>query len=411
MSGPFAIGATMRVIASLLDAGIGRANIFSLVGGAQTTVHPPDLVPIGNPAEADHLNLFLYTITSNPGWRNVDRTRNANGERVGRPPLAIDLHFMLSAYGAKQYHPELLLGIGMQVLHEQPFLDRDQISALFTAAGATAEDTAMATARLDQQIEQIKISPHDLSADELYKLWSAFGSKCRPSAAYVATVVLIDSPAEVKSAPPVLSRNLGVLPYVRPSITQIVPAVFNLSGGPQQVRLSGSGFQAPGNIAVVGQAMIPIDDAGPDFALVTIPLTVAPGPNLLQIVQRYPIGEPPDKLVGQSSPVAFIVQPAISGLSLPIVGGVRRIAIAIVPDCQPGQVATVLLDQTDAAPGATPHRHAIDVLPEDIAGGSLSVDARPIASGRYLVRVRIAGTESVPSFDPSLGFTGPTVTL
>jgi hypothetical protein len=71
----------------------------------------------------------------------------------------------------------------------------------------------------------------------------------------------------------------------------------------------------------------------------------------------------------------------------------------------------VLLDQTDAAPGATPHRHAIDVLPEDIAGSSLSIDARPVASGKYLVRVRIAGTESVPSFDPNLGFTGPTVTL
>jgi hypothetical protein len=214
MSNALAVAATMRVIASLLDSGVGNASLASLLGAALTTVHPPDLVPIGDSVETDHLNLFLYTVTMNSGWRNIATTRNSAGDRVGRPPLAVDLHFLLSAYGANQYHPELLLGIGMQVLHEQPFLDRNGIRSLFGIA-ASPEDQAMATAELDQQIEQIKISPHDLSADELYKLWSAFGSKCRPSAAYVATVVLIDSKAEVKSAPP--ARGEVVATGVTPS--------------------------------------------------------------------------------------------------------------------------------------------------------------------------------------------------
>ncbi len=203
-------------------------SLASLLGVALTTVHPPDLVPIGDSVETDHLNLFLYTVTMNSGWRNIATTRNSAGDRVGRPPLAVDLHFLLSAYGANQYHPELLLGIGMQVLHEQPFLDRNGIRSLFGIA-VSPEDLAMATAELDQQIEQIKISPHDLSADELYKLWSAFGSKCRPSAAYVATVVLIDSKAEVKSAPPVMLRNIGVVTFERPVIEDVTPDTFDLS--------------------------------------------------------------------------------------------------------------------------------------------------------------------------------------
>jgi hypothetical protein len=412
MSNALAVAATMRVIASLLDGGVGNASLSSLLGVALTTVHPPDLVPIGDNVETDHLNLFLYTVTMNSGWRNVATTRNSAGERVGRPPLAVDLHFLLSAYGANQYHPELLLGIGMQVLHEQPFLDRNGIRSLFGIA-ASPEDQAMATAELDQQIEQIKISPHDLSADELYKLWSAFGSKCRPSAAYVATVVLIDSKAEVKSAPPVMLRNIGTVTFERPVIEDVTPDTFDLSA-PIQLTLTGSGFQTPGNLAQFGLTTVAFDSVGPSSALVTVPpSSVVPGMNMLKVVRTYAIGEPPDKLIGDSSPVGLLVQPFIPavGITTPIVLGVQRIDVAFVPSCTSDQPATLLLDQFP--PGSTPNRYAIDAKPENIAigGTSISFDASTVASGTYLLRIQISGTESVPVFDPNLGFTGPTVTL
>jgi Pvc16 N-terminal domain len=413
MSNALAIAATMRVIASLLDKGISdinlAVNLNPLLGPAFTTVHPPDRVPIGDNVEVDHLNVFLYTVTMNAGWRNVDVVRSPAGERVGRPPLAIDLHFLLSAYGGSQYHPELLLGIGMQALHEQPFLDRNGIRSLFSIAGSP-EDQVMATAQLDQQIEQIKISPHDLSADELYKLWSAFGSKCRPSAAYVATVVLITSKAEVKSAPPAMSRNIGTVTFERPVIDTVVPDTFNLSV-PVQLRLTGSGFAAPGNLVQFGSTTAPFDAVGPTSALVTVPLSVVPGMNLLKIVRNYAIGQPPDKLIADSDPVGILVQPFISGTTQPIVAGIQRIVVAIVPSCTPDQPASLLLDQINAAPGATPHRYAIDALPDDIAGPSVSFDASNVATGTYLLRIRIAGTESVPVFDPNLGFIDPQVTL
>jgi hypothetical protein len=410
MSNALAVAATMRVIASLLDGGVGNAGL-SLLGGATTTVHPPDLVPIGDSVETDHLNLFLYTVTMNSGWRNVATTRSSAGERVGRPPLAVDLHFLLSAYGAVQYHPELLLGIGMQVLHEQPFLDRNGIRALFGLAGLSPEDQAMATAELDQQIEQIKISPHDLSADELYKLWSAFGSKCRPSAAYVATVVLIDSKAEVKSAPPVMLRNIGVVTFERPVIEDVTPDTFDLSA-PVQLTLTGSGFQTPGNLAQFGSTTVPFDSVGPTSALVTVPSSVVPGMNMLKIVRTYAIGQPPDKLIGDSSPVGLLVQPFIKTITPSIVP--RRIDVAFAPSCTSDQPAMLLLDQLPPLPpGSPPNRYAIDAKPHDIAvgGSSISFDASTVASGTYLLRIQISGTESVPAFDLINGFTGPTVTL
>lgn len=410
MSNALAVAATMRVIASLLDSGVHNANLTGLLGVALTTVHPPDLVPIGDTVETDHLNLFLYTVTMNSGWRNVATVRNPAGDRVGRPPLAVDLHFLLSAYGASQYHPELLLGIGMQALHEQPFLDRNGIRTLFGMAGSP-EDQAMATAELDQQIEQIKISPHDLSADELYKLWSAFGSKCRPSAAYVATVVLIDSKAQVQSAKPVmLPPNIGVVVFERPVIDDVTPGTFNLSA-PVQLTITGSGFQLPGSLAQFGTTTVLFNSVGPTTALVTVPAAVVPGMNMLKIVRTYAIGQPPDKLIGDSSPVGILVQPFITGIMTPIVSGVQRIVVTFVPNCTTDQPASLLLDQINLPPGVTPNHYAIDALPQDIAGSSISFDASQVATGTYLLRIEISGTESVPTFDPNVGFTGPTVTL
>jgi hypothetical protein len=410
MSNALAVAATMRVIASMLDSGVSNASLAGLFGAALTTVHPPDLVPIGDNVETDHLNLFLYTVTINSGWRNVATVRSPAGDRVARPPLSVDLHFLLSAYGASQYHPELLLGIGMQVLHEQPFLDRAGIRALFGLA-ASPEDQAMATAELDSQIEQIKISPHDLSADELYKLWSAFGSKCRPSAAYVATVVLINSKAQLRSAPPVmLPPNIGVVTFERPVIDKATPDTFNLSV-PVQLTLAGSGFQLPGSLAQFGTSTVPFDSVGPTSALVTVPATVVPGMNMLKVVRTYAIGQPPGKLIGDSYPVGIVVQPFITAITTPVVLGVQRVDVSFVPSCTRDQPASLLLDQTNAPPGTPPNRYAISALPTDIAGPSISFDASTVASGTYLLRIEISGTESVPTFDSNAGFTGPTVIL
>jgi hypothetical protein len=409
MSNALAIATTMRMVASILDTAVGNAGISGLLGAASTTVSAPDHVEIGT-KETDHLNVFLYTVTMNSGWRNVDASRNSAAERIARPPLAVDLHFLLSAYGHDQYHPELLLGIGMQALHEQPFIDRNSIVTVLTAGGAPAEDTAMATAELDQQIEQVKISPHDLSADELYKLWSAFGSKCRPSAAYVATVVLINSKGIVKSAPPVMTRNFGVVGFERPAIEDVEPDIFTMNG-PVQLKLTGSGFQAPGNMAQFGTTQVVFDSVTVDSALVTVPASVVPGMNLVKIVRNYAIGQPPDKFIADSNPVGIIVQPFITGTGTPIISGIQRIVVNFAPNCRTDQPATLLLDQLNAVPPAAPNRYAIDALPSEIGVGSISFNAGDVKTGKYLLRIRIDGIESVPAFDPNLGFTNPQVTI
>jgi hypothetical protein len=403
MSTAVAVGATMRCIASIVDSAISTSGTSAL-GAATTTVLPPDRNEIGA-SEVSHLNLFLFAVTMNAGWRNVERMRANDGSRVGKSPLAVDLHFMMSAYGHVEYDAEILLGVGMQSMYEQSFLDRGQIRSLFGSA-ASDEEKIMAQSLLDQQIEQIKISEHDLSADELYKLWSAFGSKCRPSAAYVATVVLIDSRAQAYSAPPVLTRNVGVVAMDRVQIDEVTPAIFVMTGGPVSMTLSGSALNQPGNVALIGEDLeVALRSTSPAKAILTVPAGVVPGVNLLQVVRAYAIGvTPPEKRIGSSNPIAFIVQPSITAITKVLLHLKAGLKIDITPSCNDEQKATLLLEDG-------PLHFTIDALPEDNALSNVTFDISDVPAGTYVVRIRIAGTESVPAFDPVLGFTGPTVML
>ncbi len=59
----------------------------------------------------------------------------------------------------------------------------------------------------------------------------------------------------------------------------------------------------------------------------------------------------------------------------------------------------------------------LDALPEDISGTTIvfqsdtTASMNGIATGTYLVRLSIDGVQSVPGFDPVLGFNSPTVNV
>ncbi|MUM35980.1 Pvc16 family protein [Mycolicibacterium sp. CBMA 361] len=105
MSTALAIAATTRVLGSLIDQNIQKANVANVLGGLPpyVTTQAPDQLEA--PAdEAAKLSLFLYHVTYNQGWREVGLpSRNSGGIAVDRPPLALDLHYLLVAYGQADY--------------------------------------------------------------------------------------------------------------------------------------------------------------------------------------------------------------------------------------------------------------------------------------------------------------------
>ena len=128
MATALAIAGVTAILADLLQNGMVVNKVGSLVGGdVKVSAFPPDRLAVDD-QEPIQVNLFLYQVTYNSGWRNEGLSaRNSQGERTANPPLALNLHYLLTAYGAKYLNWEILLGYAMQVLHDTPILSRDAI--------------------------------------------------------------------------------------------------------------------------------------------------------------------------------------------------------------------------------------------------------------------------------------------
>lgn len=232
MSNALAIAGVTAVLKDLLDGGLIDHNVTSTMGqGVIVSALAPDAIQVGID-QTRRLNLFLHQATPNAAWRNINYpSRNAAGDRISNPPLALDLHYLLTAYGTLDLEAEVLLGYAMQVLHETPVLARAAIRKALnppvppvTGSLLPTVYQALQASELADQIEQIKITPAVMNTEELSKLWTAFQTHYRPTAPYQVTVVLIESrkaaraplPVLMRGRDPVTGNEIGV--DVRPSI-------------------------------------------------------------------------------------------------------------------------------------------------------------------------------------------------
>ena len=422
MSTALAIAATTRVLSSVIDQAIQNADASAVLGSPPyLTSKAPDQLETGS-GESAQLSLFLYHVTYNQGWREVGLpSRNGAGAGINRPPLALDLHYMLIAYGDSEYVPQVLLGLGMQALHETPFLYRQQITNVFTSPPPlSALDTALATADLAGQVEMIKVTPEPLTTEDLSKLWTAFGGKFRPSAGFEATVVLIESTAPVQAALPVLSRNLSVLQFLQPSITAVSPMYLPWASS-LSVTLTGMNLAGQG-VAVVFDnnpaAPQTPQAAGPGGSEVTATVPPLPaGINTLRVVQQVAVGAPPAKNIVQSNVSLFYLQPVIQQ---PTVGPVdigqappaTPVTVQLDPALESTQQVQLLLNEVAPPAGAVPLSFTFDASPSQISANSVTFTTFGTRPGAYLVRVRVDGAESVLQTDPATGaYSGPVMTL
>jgi Pvc16 N-terminal domain len=218
MSNALAVAAVTAVLKNLLDnAMIDSPASTALITDPVTvkTLAPDRVRPAQNgQPETTQLNLFMYQVTTNPGWSNVDLpSMDSNGGPVTNPPLALDLHYLLTAYGQADFEAEVLLGYAMQVLHEKPVLTREAIrTALQPPSPVDGEELpeemeTLVASDLAEQVELVKLTPKPMNLEEMSKLWTAFQTNYRPSAAYQASVVLIESRRPARTALPVLTRG------------------------------------------------------------------------------------------------------------------------------------------------------------------------------------------------------------
>lgn len=431
MSTALAVAATSRVIAAVIDDAVAAARMTlpGILGAATTSSAPPDHLATDKANEVTNLNLFLYHVTYNQGWREIGLpTRGPEGSRIGRAPLAIDLHYLLSAYSSGDYLAQILLGIGMQALHEIPVLFRKKIQSVF-AAPANDVDKALATADLADQVELVKIVPQQLGTEELSRLWTAFQSKFRVSAAYSVSVVLIETQAPVVAPLPVLARNLVVMPFVEPTIAAIDPQVLAFAPG-AALTISGSNLLGRGTVVIFDgnpqspQTPTPLGDG----TRVATPLPALPaGINTLRLVRRIDLGvNPPTPLV-ESNIASFILQPVIRRAAAPpgnylIAVGLPDnsvappripITVTVDPAVKATQKVSLLLNQLNPPAGQAPQSYMFDAAAKDLAPPDTAlVYIQGVPAGDYLARIRVDGADSPLDVDPNTrAFVAPKVTL
>jgi hypothetical protein len=212
MSSALAIAGVTGLLRDLLSGVMTDPdlNLSTIVGSTvDVSALPPDLIK-SETNGINRLNLFLYQVQPNQGWRNINHpSRDGRGDRIANPPLGLDLYYLLTAYAGADMHAEVLLGYAMQYLHELGVMTREMIRNQFNAWNGSTDPLikALPGSKLADQIEQIKISPYALNTEEMSKLWTATQAHYRPTAAYHVSVVLIESQYPTRAALPVLTRG------------------------------------------------------------------------------------------------------------------------------------------------------------------------------------------------------------
>lgn len=419
MSTALAIAGVTAVLRDLLNDGVINHNLSGLTGSSVTvSVVAPDRVVSSGGAETSQINLFLYLVTPNQGWRNEGlASRDASGHvRLSNPPLALDLHYLLSVYSGGDLHAEILLGHAMQLLHEMPVFTRESIRTALSpspdvGAGLPPALRALVDSGLDAQVEQIKLTPQYLNTDEMSKLWTAMQSHFRPTAAYIASVVLIDARRPVRSPLPVLSRGkvdlatgrdrgievvAGLTPTV-PMLTAVVPPLRQpaarigdtvelrgdfLDGTGREVLLSNDRFEVEAVIAA-----LPSPATGAD-TLLRFELAPALAATLPAGVYRVGVrllraGDPAPR---ETNRIALTLAPQMTNLPLDVTragDGSATFTIAFVPALRAGQSAVLVLGQDEFAP-----------LAATLPATSLDFAIPKAPVGALLARLRIDGIES-----------------
>src|SRR5829696_2358178 len=436
MSSPLAIGAVSAVLRNLLDNGL--VDIGAPLSPVNVTAVAPDRIDLEDADATPSLNLFLYRTSLNQGWTEVGLPMfDGNGTRLTHPPLALNLHYLLTAYGVADFQAEILLGYAMHLLHERPFLDRDAIRRALDPSPLGSSILppafqALTAADLADQLEAVTVTQEPMDTEEMSRLWSAIQAHYRPTASYLASVVLIEARAPSRTPLPVLSRgpvdpatgrDRGVV--VEPSLLPPFPTIVRVAPPDEQpaarlgetVRLEGhhlSGatitarfahrlLEEPNELTLASNA----DTTGIDLTVPSGPTAVEEWPAGVYLVS-VTLVRPGDADPSTSNVAAMLLapEPQLPPTTVTRDATTRRVSVTldVVPELRPAQDVTLTLGGQSAP-----------VEPHATATQTLTFELGDVPQGNQWVRLTVDGVDSLlldrsatpPTFDPAQFVTVP----
>jgi Pvc16 N-terminal domain len=165
-----------------------------LTDAMRPLANPPAPAPVARlndltgeiPTAPPLLTLFLYDICEDPGMRNRPRIRepDQNGYQLRKPPMALVLRYLLTAWGGDRITEQRMLGRVMHTLYDQAIL-----------SGTTLTGSL---AGLDEPLH-VTLAP--LTLEEKARVWWSIQKTYRLSLNYELRVANLDSESAVRAQP------------------------------------------------------------------------------------------------------------------------------------------------------------------------------------------------------------------
>lgn len=361
-------------------------KVQNLDGGPKAQLGRPDKLNGNTPL----VNVYLYETTKNSGYGGIDLPmRSSEGALTKKPVTAVDLHYLISFWSLNELQCQILLATVVRAIHAHGGLSRTQLKSTIDATGVIKDAT------VHDQHECVRLSTRNINVDEMSKLWGMF-----PNIPYVlsigvtATTVVLESDFEPEAALPVQSMGVTAVAFTEPRIESIAAI-----GRPKGIVYAGDKLIVLGHQLIGSGLTIKTDTAdelvreisadSPVGIVWTLPATVPAGVRYLVI--EKPVKEGSDRFV-TSSAFPFLLRPELPSVSK--TGGGKTLNMPVKPKVLPDQKAVAVLTKLDDASVSW-------TLPATIAADKLTADLKDVTPGKYMVRVRVDGAESLLTYDNS----------
>jgi len=181
-----AIAVTGQALLGLLADACPRADF----PGARFDLYQPK--DFGTPME-EGLSLYLYRLAINGARRALPPRTDATGRRF-RPPLPLDLHYLLTAWSKTAAKQQRLLAWAIRTLEDVPVLHASFLNS-YAPEGEVFRPS-----------ESVELMMDQLTLADMNNLWSS--SKTGPplSVGYLIRMVAVESTVELHEYEPVQTR-------------------------------------------------------------------------------------------------------------------------------------------------------------------------------------------------------------
>jgi hypothetical protein len=145
-----------------------------------TLIDGEDRISLESPADLEgndtvRLSIYLYRIAEDAQSKNRPPVNDGRG-RSQKPPLALDLYYLITPLLGQPREQQIVLGKTMQVLYDRATLQGTDLVGSLRASG-----------------EPVRIILNPVTLEETTRVWQALEMSYRLSVVYVVRVALMDS--------------------------------------------------------------------------------------------------------------------------------------------------------------------------------------------------------------------------